>query len=324
MSIFGQLWRVLLETFWGWRRNSAMLHAAALAYWLILSIVPLLVFVIGVASQIFVRELVELRILTQIEKGLGPTMADTVGSLLVSSRSYTPGRVATSLGVLFVLYSASNIFIQLQESLDAMWGVRLRANTVRESLIFVLKTRLVAAASVIVVGFLLLGSIILAIIWTAIPDDLLAPVYEQLGWLTTLLRVWTSPFVYSFLFALVFKGLPHASIRWRDVLPGALLTGMLFWLGGYLIGLYLSVSMWTTVFGAASFVIVALLWAYYSAWIILFGAKFTQIYADEFGQPIRPYSYAVMVPDASLVQPEAAQDEPPNEPPSEPTNESLS
>ena len=295
MSIFGQLWRVFYQTFMGWRRNSAMLHAAAIAYWLILSIVPLLVFIIGVSSQFFVRELVELRLLIQVEHALGPTVADAVGNLMTSSRSYSPGRVATSLGVLFVLYSASNIFIQLQHSLDAMWEVRLQAETVRESLIFVAKTRLVAAASVIVVGFLLLGSILLAIAWTAVPDDLLAPVYQRLGWLVTLARLWTSPVVYTVLFALIFKALPHATIRWRDVFPGAALTGVLFWLGGYVIGLYLGATIWATVFGAASFVIIALLWAYYSAWIILFGAKFTQIYANEFGQPIRPYRYTVVV-----------------------------
>lgn len=299
MSIFEQLWRVLRQTFMGWRRNAAMVHAAAIAYWLILSIVPLLVFSIGVASQIFVRELVEWRILSQVEQSLGPAMADAVGRMLVSSQNYAPGRVAAGISILFILYSASNIFIQLQESLDAMWGVGVRPSSVREGLVVVAKTRLVAAASVIVVGFLLLGSIFVAILWTAIPDEALDPIYAWLGPLTTVLRVWTSPLIYTLLFALIFKALPHATIRWRDVFPGAVLTALLFWLGGYVIGLYLGMSTLASLFGAASFVIVALLWAYYSAWIILFGAKFTQIYAAAFGQPVRPYSYAVLLPNVA-------------------------
>ncbi len=276
-----------------------MVHGAAIAYWLILSVVPLLMVSIGIASQIFSRRLVEWQILTQIERSLGAVMAAAMGNLLLGTRGGGSSGLVTGLTVLFLLYSASNIFIQLQTSLDAMWGITLRANTVRESLLFVIKTRLLAAIAVLTVGFLLLFSILVSVLWTAIPDQYLEPLYESLGNLADLLRVWTSPVVYTLLFAVIFKALPHAKIRWRDVLPGAALTAILFWLGGYLIGIYLGVSRLASFYGAAGSVIVFMLWAYYSAWIILFGAKFTQVYAADVGQPIRPYSYTYVLRQSS-------------------------
>jgi membrane protein len=111
------------------------------------------------------------------------------------------------------------------------------------------------------------------------------------GGVSAIIGRWTTPLLYALIFVSIFKLLPHAQIRWRDTWPGAILTALLFWLGNYLIGLYLSRSLLTSIYGAAGSVIVFLIWVYYSAWIILFGAKFTQIYADTYGRPIRPYPY---------------------------------
>lgn len=291
-TLLTRIGSVFRRTGIGWAQGSAVVHAAAIAYWLILSVVPLLLVSITIASQIFSRRLIEWQILTQIERGMGTAISAAVESMLVNAPSVTSSGIVTGVTVLFLLYSASNIFIQLQTSLDAMWGITLRASNVRESLFFVAKTRLLAALAVLSVGVLLLVSLLLAILWTALPEDLLDPILEYLGRSVNLLRLATSPVVYTLLFTLVFKALPHAKVRWRDIVPGAALTAVLFWLGGYLIGTYLGISRLASFYGAAGSLIVLLLWAYYSAWIILFGAKFTQVYAQEFGVPIRPYSYA--------------------------------
>jgi membrane protein len=300
LSKFGGMTQTLLarigslfhRTGLGWARGSAMVHAAAIAYWLILSAVPLLLVSITIASQIFSRRLIEWQILNHVERGMGSVMAVSVESMLTSAPSLSSSGVVTVLTILFLLYSASNVFIQLQTSLDAMWGITLRASNVRESIFFVVKTRLLAALAVLSVGLLLLVSLLLARLWTALPQELLAPILDYLGQSANLLRLATSPVVYTLLFTLVFKALPHAKVRWRDIVPGAALTALLFWLGGYLIGIYLGISRLASFYGAAGSLIVLLLWAYYSAWIILFGAKFTQVYAQEFGIPIRPYTYA--------------------------------
>ena len=123
-----------------------MLHAAAIGYWLLLSIAPLLIVTVGLASQIFSRRLVEWQIFTQIERTLGPSVALAVGNVLLETRDYVPSGVTTGLTVLFLFYSASSIFLQLQSSLDAMWGIGLRAESVRQSLIFILKNALCGRA----------------------------------------------------------------------------------------------------------------------------------------------------------------------------------
>ena len=285
--------RLFQRTVVGWSRNEATVHAAAIAYWLILSVAPLLIVSIAIASQVFAQSIVETQLIYQLEVTFGTPVAAPVANVLLSSRNFAASSLTTGLGIIFLFWTASSVFMQLQTALNAMWGIAPRASSVRESLVHVLKSRVVAAASVLTVGFLLLGSLLLHTFWTALPGPLIDPLVDSLGTLTGLLRFAASPFIYMLLFGLIFKALPQASIRWRDVWPGAALTAVLFWLGGYGIGLYLGYSLLASIYGAAGSIIVFLLWAYYSAWIILFGAKFTQVYAHEFGVPIDPYPYVV-------------------------------
>lgn len=299
MRLVKAVWQLFRDSFLGWNRNDAMLHAAALAYWLVLSAAPLLILSISLASQFFSQDFVETKVIIQLSDSVGPEVAFVVASLIQSSRSFTSSSLATGIGILFLLYSASNVFMQLQTALDAMWGIRQRTEHIRESLIVMLKSRLIAAASVLTVGFLLLGSLIVNALWTAIPDALVEPILANLGRYRSILDLWTSPIIYWLLFGLIFKALPRARIRWRDIWPGALLTALLFWLGGYVIGLYLGYTFLTSIYGAAGSLIALLLWAYYSAWIMLFGAKFTHIYADKYGEPIVPYRSMVFQDEGS-------------------------
>ncbi len=297
MNLLKAIWQLFRESVIGWSRNDAMLHAAALGYWVVLSVAPLLMLTIAIASQVFSQAFVESAIIDQVSHGLGPEMASALSGLVQSTRSFSNSLLATGIGLVFVVYSASNVFMQLQISLNAMWGIQQRADTIGESLLATTKSRLVAAASVLTVGFLLLGSLLLNTLWTAIPDQYVEPVLASLGRYRTIIDLWTSPLVYWVLFALIFKILPRARIRWRDVWPGALLTALLFWMGGYVIGLYLGYTFITSIYGATGSLIALLLWAYYSAWIILFGAKFTQVYTDRYGRPIVPYRSMVFRDD---------------------------
>ncbi len=293
MKVVKGIWHLFRESVIGWSRNDAMLHAAAIAYWVVLSVAPLLMLTIAIASQVFSQAFVEYTIVDSVANGLGPEVAYILLGLIQSTRDFSSSLLATSIGIVFVIYSASNVFMQLQTSLDAMWGMQQLTDTIGESLIATAKSRLVAAASVLTVGFLLLGSLLLNALWTAIPEQYVEPILANLGRYRTILDIWTSPLVYWVLFGLIFKALPRAGIRWRDVWPGALLTAVLFWLGGYVIGLYLGYTFLTSIYGATGSLIALLLWAYYSAWIILFGAKFTQVYTDTYGVPIVPYKSMV-------------------------------
>lgn len=283
-----KIFALLQESIVGWMASDAALHAAALAYYTIFSLAPLLILSLAMATQVFTQAAVEGKIVTAIENTVGESVAIVIQDIIVNSGNITSGGIAPAITVLVLLYGASTVFLQLRSSLNAMWGVVPRAENVSQSLIVTLKSRLLSALFALLVGCLVLASLLLNTLWTAIPrqyvERWLAPIKD----FEPLLYLLASPLIFMLIFALVFKSLPKAKIRWRDVWLGSAVTALLFWLGGYLVGLYLGYSSWTSVYGPAGSLIALLIWVYYSAWIFLFGAKFTQVYANKFGTPIVP------------------------------------
>jgi membrane protein len=150
------------------------------------------------------------------------------------------------------------------------------------------KNYLLSAVAVLIVGLVVLGSLLINALWLAVPEQYLRRLLPNYDALKPLFQFLASPLIFMVIIALIFKWLPRAKIRWRDVWPGAAVTALLFWIGSFSVGLYLSYSNWTSIFGAASSLIALLLWVYYSAWIFLLGAKFTQIYTNKYGVPIAP------------------------------------
>ena len=287
LSLNGVL-KLFKESFIRWYQNEAMLHAAALAYYTIFSLAPLLIISIAIATQVFSQAAAEGKIAAAIDGYLGTEAANVVQDIIKNSRHLLPGSFATGITILFVLYGASSVFRQMQYSLNAMWGITPKAETVHQSLTVIVKEFSLAVAAILTVGFILLSSLLLNTLWTAVPQEYLHQLFPNLADLNTLFRFGASPLVFMVIFAIIFKTFPKAKIRWRDVWLGAAVTALLFWLGGYLIGLYLAYSAWTSIYGAAGSVIALLLWVYYSAWIFLFGAVFTQLYANAFGTPVVP------------------------------------
>lgn len=284
--------RLLRQTLVGWTQNNAALHAAALAYYTIFSLAPLLIIIITIVGRNYEQREVEWKIIGGIEKRAGTAAASFVHDIIVSNTNTLTSRLVTGLGVIFLLYGASTIFLQLQASLHDMWGIQPRATNIQQSLVTRLRLRLIAVVIVLFIAYALWGSLLVEDAWTSAPMELVRQLsLFVVGRISALIGPWTTPLLYALIFVSVFKLLPHAQIRWRDTWPGALLTALLFWFGNYLISLYLSHGLFSSLYGAAGSVIVFLVWVYYSAWIILFGAKFTQIYADTYGHPIRPYPY---------------------------------
>jgi membrane protein len=287
------------ESFIGWSRNEATLHAAALAYYTIFSLAPLLIISIGIATQVFSQAAVEGRIVKALDNVVGSEAAVVVEEIIKNSRYLLPNSLATGITLLFLLYGSSSMFRQIRYSLNAMWGVTARAETVQESLITMAKNYLLSATAVLIVGLVVLASLLMNTIWTAVPQPYLQALLPNFEELVPLIRFIASPVMFMVIFVIVFKTMPKAKIRWRDTWLGSAVTALLFWLGSYLIGLYLSYSVWTSIYGAASSLIAFLIWIYYSAWIFLFGAKFTQLYANKFGRPIVPDADAMFVPGVS-------------------------
>ena len=266
--------------------SDAFVHASALAYCTIFSLVPPLLFFITLASTVNNADQLQYRLVAGVEKQAGTAPAMFVRDIVSNSESAVSTGLATGVDILFLIYGASSVFHQLQNSLNAMWNLTPRGETITRSLLYVATMRLISALIVTVFG-LMLSVLVIA--------NTLASALQPIEWLSKTLDVpltswqWMiAPLVYLLVFILMFKFLPKAAIRWRDVLPGAVATSLLLLIGNRLIGLYLSYIFEISIYGAAGSVLVFLIWLYYLALIVLFGAKFTLLYAERFGQAITP------------------------------------
>ena len=282
-------WQVVRDTFREWFEDNAPMYGAALAFYSIFSLAPLLVIAIGVAGLAFGREAVQTEVLAQFTQLLGKEGARQVEIVLRNAAESPSGLPATILGVITLFVGATAVFNQLKTALNTIWNVPASPSGVVRSFVV---DRLLSFAMVQCMGFLLLISLLVNAALAAVskvferfvPD--MAALLLAAGFLFSLLVV-------TVLFAAIFKILPDARIAWMDVWVGALATALLFTLGKFLIGLYLGRSSVASVYGAAGSLVVLLLWVYYSAQVFLLGAEFTQVYARRWGSRILPRHEAV-------------------------------
>ena len=280
--------KLLKETFQEWQQDKAPLLAAALAYYTVFSITPLLVIAIAIAGAIFGQDAARGEILEQINGLVGEQGAQAIETALANANQPQLGNTASIISIAVLLVGASGVFAQLQEALNTVWNVKAKPNG---GIWQFIRKRLLSFGMVLAIGFLLLVSLILSAMLSGISklEINLLPGFTPL-W--QLLNLAISFGFISLLFALIYKYLPDVKIRWQDVLVGAIITALLFTLGKFLIGLYLGRGSLGSAYGAAGSLIVFLAWVFYSAQILLFGAEFTQVYARKYGRRIRPDSHA--------------------------------
>ncbi len=286
LQAIGSLFR---ETAVHWSRDRASILAAGLAYYAIFSLAPLLVIAIAVAGLVFGEAAAQDQIVDMISGSVGPEVAVTIQLIIKNASQNSSGVWATGLSIGLLLLGASGVFNQLKRALNTIWGIRPEP---KNGIIALLKARALSFSMVLLVGFLLLVSLASRTVMAAL-DAYLSEWLPQLAQISRL-EFLVSLGMITLLFAIIFKSLPDASIAWRDVLLGAGVTALLFGLGEYLIGLYLSRGV-DSPYGAAGSLVVLLLWIYYSAQILLFGAEFTQVYANKYGSRVRPSPQAVWV-----------------------------
>jgi len=286
LQAIGSLFR---ETAAHWGRDRASILAAGLAYYAIFSLAPLLVIAIAVAGLVFGEAAAQDQIVDMISGSVGPEVAGTIQLIIKNAGQNNSGVWATALSVGLLLLGASGVFNQLKRALNTIWGIRPEP---KNGVIALLKTRALSFSMVLLVGFLLLVSLASRTVMAAL-DAYLSEWSPQLAQISRL-EFLVSLGMVTLLFAIIFKSLPDASITWRDVLLGAGVTALLFGFGEYLIGFYLSRGV-DSPYGAAGSLVVLLLWIYYSAQILLFGAEFTQVYANKYGSRVRPSPQAVWV-----------------------------
>jgi len=268
--------------------------AAALAFHTIFAIAPLFVIVLAIAGFVFGEQAASRELFSQVSGLVGSEGGEAIQALVSAAHKSKTGAWATVIAVATLFVGATGVFVQLQDALNAIWGVqRLPGRGLRNFI----KDRLLSFALIVGIGFLLLVSLVLS-------AGLSATSKFMVGLLPAHKIVWqgihfvVSLGVITVLFAMIFKVLPDVKIAWRDVWIGAFITALLFNLGKLLFGLYLGRSRVISGFGAAGSLVIVLLWVYFSAQILFFGAKFTQIYSNRYGSHLEPAQRA----DAAAVK----------------------
>lgn len=280
---------LLKRTVSEWSEDKAPRLAAALAYYTVFSLAPLLVIVIAIAGFFFGAEAVQNQVVNQISGLVGQESAEAIQTMIAGARDQGAGLIATIIGIVTLLFAAGGVFGQLQDALNTIWEVAPKPD---RGLWGLIKDRFLSFSMILGVGFLLLVSLVLSAALAIVGEFFLGlfPGYELI---ITILNFAISFGVIMLLFGLIFKILPDAEVAWRDVWLGAALTALLFVAGRFLIQLYIANSDFSSSYGAAGSLIVILLWIYYSAQILFFGAEFTQVYANMFGSRIVPQDHAV-------------------------------
>ncbi len=289
--------RLLRETVAEWTEDKAPRLGAALAYYTVFSLAPLLIVAIVIAGAVFGQNNAQERIVAQVAGLVGLEGAVAVNRMIDSAKlPANASLVSTLIGVGTLALGALGAFAQLQDAFDTIWEVTPRPGARR-----LLQTRLLAFMMVVVVGFLLLVSLAINALLAAAGGYLIErwPQYNLIvtgvNFVLPLLVSWA-------LFAVMFKVLPDVRLRWRDVLPGAALTAALFVVGKFAIGFYLGQGRFSTAYGAAGSVLIILVWIYYSAQILFFGAEFTRVYVRHFAPQPPLAEHAMPVTEAAREQ----------------------
>ena len=270
---------VLSRSVNAWIDNRAGSKGAALAFYALFSIMPILILAIAGAGYFFGAEAAQGEIIAQVEGLVGRNGAQAIQALLADARDPASGLAATMVASVLLLVGATSVFVELKGSLDEMWGIEPPKGL---AILVFLRTQLHSFGLVVVLAFLLLVSLVISAALAVLEryaGGTWSSSYDILAILS-----WVIAFgVIASLFAVIYKVLPDAPLSWRDVWIGAAFTAGLFSLGKYMIGLYLAHSGVASSFGAAGSLIALLLWVYYSAQIFFLGAEFTRQYALEFG-----------------------------------------
>lgn len=297
-NVFQYSWRKLIDFFKlvgqaakEFSADNALKFSASLSYYTLFSMAPMLIIVIAVSSIWLGREAAEGYLYTQFEGLLGTVGALQLQEMIRNAHVSGATPLATGIGIATLLFGATGVFLEIQDSINSIWS--LKAKPKRGWLKF-LQNRLLSFSLIVGIGFLLLVSLVLSAMLTIVYDFLNKRIGEA-AWLSWIITNIINMGTVVLLFAVVFKVLPDAKVKWRDVITGSVFTAVLFLAGKWLINYYLSRSATLSIYGAAGAVVLIVLWIYYSSAILYFGAEFTKVYANKYGNKISPNNYAVFV-----------------------------
>ncbi|PWT84293.1 MAG: ribonuclease BN [Acidobacteria bacterium] len=290
---FGNVVGLLRQTFQEWLQDKAPQLGAALAYYTVFSLAPLVLVLLAIVGFIFREGPAGAweRITQQMSYFLDQSAVQVVQN--IAQKASQPGKstIAIIIGVALALFGASGVFGQLQDALNTIWGVKAKPG---RGLWGFVRSRFLSFAMVAGICFLLLVSLAIEALLKGFSHYVQSVLPGGIVVALTVYLIFDFAVV-ALLFAMIFKFLPDVQIQWRDVWIGAAITAVFFGIGKWVLGLYLGSGAATSAYGAASSLIILLLWVYYSSQILLFGAEFTQVYADRAGRSLKPANFAVRV-----------------------------
>lgn len=307
-AFYREIFQLLSNTFSEFSKDNAMKMSASLAYYTIFSIAPLLLIVIWLVGFFYGEILAgeqdaQSEVFEEFANIFGPATAAQIQQIIQNISLSNKSGIGIAIGIGTLVIGSTTIFMEIQDSLNRIWGVRPKP---KKGWLKMLLNRAISFSMVLGLGFLLIVSLIANGIIVALSSQITRFFPEISVYVVEWVNIGLTFVVITFLFAIIFRVLPDARMRLRDVMGGALFTAALFMLGRYLISLYMQYSAPASAYGAAGAIIILLLWVYYSASILYFGAEFTKVYALRYGRGVWPSSYAVKV----VLKEEEVEDEP--------------
>jgi membrane protein len=287
---FKGIWEVFKNAFTGFNDDKVTKLAGSLAYYTIFSLAPLLIIIISLCGIFLGREAIEGQVYAQLSGFVGSDTAVQLQEIIKNASLAGKSHIAAIIGGVTLLVGATTVFAEIQDSINGIWGLKPKP---KKGWLKMLQNRFLSFSVIISLGFLLLVSLGISSLVDAFSErlknrfpDVTVVVFYVINLAITLA-------ITSLIFGVIFKVLPDAKIKWRDVIAGAVTTALLFMLGKLGISFYISKSNVGSTYGTAGSLVVLLLWVYYSALILYFGAEFTKSYAVKYGSSIYPNHYAV-------------------------------
>lgn len=281
---------LLKDTFTQWLEREPFRGSAVIAFYTIFSLPGLLVIIINITGYFYGEEAVTNRISAEVGEMIGSQTAQDVEAIIASAGQNDDSTMASLVGIATMIFGATGVFYQLQQTLNLIWEVKPQP---KQKIVKLVMDRIFSFGLILAVGFLLLVSLALSAILSVLSEWVSYYFSGAFNFLFRILDFSLSLAVITFLFGAIFKFLPDAEVRWKDVWVGALVTAILFVIAKIALGLYFANSNPASPYGAAGTIILIMLWVSYAGLILLFGAEFTRIYANRYGETIRPAEYAI-------------------------------
>jgi membrane protein len=288
---FKPTYELFRDTFIAFSVNKIPRLGAALAFYTVFAIAPLFLIALAIAGVWVGEAQARHELFGQLSGLVGEQGGQALQAMITSAAKPKNGTWATSVAIITLVIGSTTVFVQLQDALNSVWNVRRKGGGIWH----LVKDRLLSFAMVIGIGFLLLVSLILNALLSAL-GNYMSHFLPGEHTILQIINFLISLGIITLLFAFIFKILPDVKITWRDVWLGSLITAVLFNVGKFALGFYLGRSTFASAYGAAGSLIIVLLWVYYSAQILLFGAKYTQLYANRHGSHFQPIGGAEIIP----------------------------